>query len=34
MNYKRSQGLGGEFFWEFSGDTANGALITAIYNNR
>jgi chitinase len=34
MSYKRSQGLGGAFFWEFSGDTASGALITALYNNR
>jgi chitinase len=34
MSYKRSQGLGGAFFWELTGDTANGALITALYNNR
>jgi chitinase len=34
MTYKKNQGLGGAFFWEFSGDTANGALITAMYNNR
>ncbi len=34
MSYKRSQGLGGAFFWELSGDTSNGELITAIYNNR
>ncbi len=33
MNYKRSQGLGGTFFWELSGDTGNGSLINAIYNN-
>ncbi len=34
MSYKKSQGLGGAFFWELSGDTSNGALITALYNNR
>ncbi len=34
MNYKKSQGLGGAFFWELSGDTSSGALITALYNNR
>ncbi|MBN1313556.1 MAG: chitinase [Anaerolineae bacterium] len=34
MGYVRSQGLGGAFFWELSGDTSNGALISAIYNNR
>jgi chitinase len=34
MSYEKAQGLGGAFFWEFSGDTANGALITAMYNNR
>jgi chitinase len=34
MSYKKSQGLGGAFFWELSGDTGNGALITALYNNR
>ncbi|WP_037369925.1 glycoside hydrolase family 18 protein [Amycolatopsis orientalis] len=28
--YARSQGLGGTFFWELSGDTANGELITAL----
>ena len=32
MSYARSQGLGGSFFWELSGDTANGELITAIAN--
>jgi chitinase len=30
MSYARSQGLGGAFFWEASGDTAGGELITAI----
>ncbi|MEJ3746815.1 glycosyl hydrolase family 18 protein [Actinomycetes bacterium KLBMP 9797] len=30
MAYARGQGLGGAFFWELSGDTANGELITAI----
>ncbi|WP_157358082.1 glycoside hydrolase family 18 protein [Amycolatopsis nigrescens] len=28
--YARSQGLGGSFFWELSGDTTNGELITAL----
>jgi chitinase len=32
MNYVKSQGLAGAFFWEFSGDTANGELITAVKN--
>ena len=26
------QGLGGAFFWELTGDTTNGELITAIAN--
>ena len=30
MNYVKSQGLGGSFFWELTGDTSNGELITAI----
>ena len=34
MSYKKSQSLGGAFFWELSGDTSNGALITPLYNNR
>jgi chitinase len=34
MSYKRSQGLGGAFFWELSGDTADGVLINALYTNR
>ncbi|MEU1308398.1 glycoside hydrolase family 18 protein [Streptomyces cinnamoneus] len=28
--YKNRKGLGGTFFWELSGDTANGELIKAI----
>ncbi|MEV4509922.1 glycosyl hydrolase family 18 protein [Dactylosporangium sp. NPDC049525] len=32
MTYAKQQGLGGAFFWEFSGDTSNGELITAIKN--
>ncbi|HEY3002388.1 MAG TPA: glycosyl hydrolase family 18 protein [Kribbellaceae bacterium] len=30
MTYARGQGLGGAFFWELSGDTGNGELVTAI----
>ncbi|MFE9441770.1 glycoside hydrolase family 18 protein [Streptomyces sp. NPDC006602] len=30
MNYKDAQRLGGTFFWELSGDTADGELINAI----
>ncbi|MFF1444917.1 glycoside hydrolase family 18 protein [Streptomyces sp. NPDC058295] len=30
MKYKSRQGLGGTFFWELSGDTADGELIRAI----
>ncbi|OEV05713.1 chitinase [Streptomyces oceani] len=30
MNYAKQQGLGGAFFWEFSGDTGNGELVSAI----
>ncbi|MGW0597888.1 glycoside hydrolase family 18 protein [Streptomyces sp. NPDC002776] len=30
MAYKNRQGLAGTFFWELSGDTANGELIKAI----
>jgi chitinase len=29
-NYVKSQGLGGAFFWELSGDTSNGELISAL----
>ncbi|MDT7724448.1 MAG: chitinase [Actinomycetota bacterium] len=31
-NYVKSQGLGGAFFWELSGDTTNGELINALGN--
>jgi chitinase len=34
MTYKKNQGLGGAFFWELSGDTSNGSLIGALFNNR
>ncbi|MBB5965115.1 glycosyl hydrolase family 18 protein [Planomonospora venezuelensis] len=30
MGYSKNQGLGGAFFWELSGDTANGELISAM----
>ncbi|MEU6804540.1 glycoside hydrolase family 18 protein [Streptomyces neyagawaensis] len=30
MKYKNTQGLGGTFFWELSGDTPDGELIRAI----
>jgi chitinase len=30
ITYARDQGLGGAFFWELSGDTTNGELITAM----
>lgn len=30
MAFKNAQGLGGTFFWELSGDTANGELIKSI----
>uniref|UniRef100_UPI000FCA2726 glycosyl hydrolase family 18 protein n=1 Tax=Actinacidiphila soli TaxID=2487275 RepID=UPI000FCA2726 len=32
MAYVKSQGLRGAFFWEFSGDTSNGELVTALSN--
>ena len=32
MTYAQEHGLGGAFFWEASGDTADGELITAIAN--
>ncbi|MFB9571230.1 glycoside hydrolase family 18 chitinase [Streptomyces yanii] len=32
MTWAKSQGLGGAFFWEFSGDTSNGELVSAINN--
>ncbi|GHE93412.1 chitinase [Streptomyces spiralis] len=30
MAWANSQGLGGAFFWEFSGDTGNGELVSAL----
>ncbi|TLQ43687.1 glycoside hydrolase family 18 chitinase [Streptomyces marianii] len=30
MSWAKNQNLGGAFFWEFSGDTANGELVSAI----
>ncbi|MET7726287.1 glycoside hydrolase family 18 chitinase [Streptomyces mirabilis] len=30
MAWVKSQGLGGAFFWEFSGDTSNGELVSAL----
>ncbi|MFD5428457.1 glycosyl hydrolase family 18 protein [Streptomyces sp. NPDC127084] len=30
MSWAKSQSLGGAFFWEFSGDTTNGELVSAI----
>ncbi|WP_136519039.1 MULTISPECIES: glycosyl hydrolase family 18 protein [Cellulomonas] len=30
MTWARNKGLGGAFFWELSGDTPNGELITAV----
>ncbi|MEV7691271.1 glycoside hydrolase family 18 chitinase [Streptomyces bungoensis] len=33
MAWADSQGLGGAFFWEFSGDTSNGELVSAISDN-
>ncbi|MEV6248351.1 glycoside hydrolase family 18 chitinase [Streptomyces sp. NPDC051742] len=32
MSWAKNQGLGGAFFWEFSGDTGNGELVGAINN--
>ncbi|MGW2179974.1 glycosyl hydrolase family 18 protein [Streptomyces sp. NPDC001732] len=32
MTWAKGQGLGGAFFWEFSGDTTNGELVGAIHN--
>lgn len=32
VNYAKVRGLGGVFFWEFSGDTSDGELATAIHN--
>ncbi|MGW3265538.1 glycosyl hydrolase family 18 protein [Streptomyces sp. NPDC001056] len=33
MSWAKSQGLGGAFFWEFSGDTGDGELVNAISSN-
>jgi chitinase len=33
MAWANSQGLGGAFFWDFTGDTANGELVSAISDN-
>ncbi|MER7677068.1 glycoside hydrolase family 18 chitinase [Streptomyces sp. NPDC096934] len=30
MSWAKGQGLGGAFFWEFSGDTSNGELVSAL----
>ncbi|MER7516259.1 glycoside hydrolase family 18 chitinase [Streptomyces sp. NPDC126499] len=30
MGWAKNQGLGGAFFWEFSGDTSNGELVGAL----
>ena len=32
MSYSNNQGLGGAFFWELTGDTTGGELITAMKN--
>ncbi|MGJ4728223.1 glycosyl hydrolase family 18 protein [Luteimonas sp. SDU101] len=32
MQYVKARGLGGAFFWEFSGDDANGTLVNAIHD--
>ncbi|MEO3976513.1 glycoside hydrolase family 18 chitinase [Streptomyces sp. CAU 1734] len=32
MTWAKNQNLGGAFYWEFSGDTANGELATAVHN--
>ncbi|WP_214102736.1 glycosyl hydrolase family 18 protein [Acrocarpospora catenulata] len=32
MTYSKDQGLGGAFFWELTGDTTGGELITAMKN--
>ncbi|MER5521445.1 glycoside hydrolase family 18 chitinase [Streptomyces sp. NPDC048254] len=33
MSWAKTQGLGGAFFWEFSGDTSDGELVSAINSN-
>ncbi|MHB9859014.1 glycosyl hydrolase family 18 protein [Streptomyces sp. YIM S03343] len=30
MTWAKNQGLGGAFFWDFSGDTSNGELVSAV----
>ncbi|TCO46544.1 glycoside hydrolase family 18 protein [Actinocrispum wychmicini] len=32
MSWAKGQGLGGAFFWELSGDTTSGELVTAVKN--
>ncbi|GGS40593.1 hypothetical protein GCM10010253_12910 [Streptomyces badius] len=32
MTWAKNQGLGGAFSWEFSGDTTNGELVSAMAN--
>ncbi|MGW3110385.1 glycosyl hydrolase family 18 protein [Streptomyces sp. NPDC001091] len=32
MSWAKNQGLGGAFFWDFTGDTSNGELVTALSN--
>ncbi|WP_410654311.1 glycosyl hydrolase family 18 protein [Amycolatopsis sp. lyj-112] len=32
MGWAKNQGLGGAFFWELTGDTTNGELVTAMRN--
>ena len=32
MTYAKQQGLGGSFFWELSGDTPDGELVSAVSN--
>ncbi|MGW7423479.1 glycosyl hydrolase family 18 protein [Streptomyces sp. NPDC054813] len=33
MSWAKSQSLGGAFFWDFSGDTSDGELVSAINSN-
>nr|EIF92542.1 chitinase III [Streptomyces tsukubensis NRRL18488] len=32
MTWAKNQELGGAFWWEFSGDTSNGEMVTAVHN--
>ncbi|MEU5161707.1 glycosyl hydrolase family 18 protein [Streptomyces sp. NPDC020875] len=32
MNWAKNQDLGGAFWWEFSGDTSNGEMVTAVHS--